>query len=190
VAREHCLHLGVVEPGAGDDGMRESGLCDDLLQPSGFADEVLRVPLGLDVHGLDDVVPGRVAQIVARQIAAPQGAVVAVAERDRGLVAQPRQVVALEVPEVLVGVDDGQFSHDAAFLGSLTPDCRNSEIIGAYRAHAKGGDDAQWRTRPGIRLKVTPGERRIAWCATLAETVLVCFGLVVSRHSEMPHLDE
>ena len=42
-----------------------------------------------------------------RQVAAPDGAVVAVTARDRRLVAEPRMVVPVEVPEVLMGVDDG-----------------------------------------------------------------------------------
>ena len=59
----------------------------------------------------DHVVSGRIVQIVAGQVVAAQGAVSAVAERDHLLVAQPWQIVALQVPEMLMGVDDGQISH-------------------------------------------------------------------------------
>jgi hypothetical protein len=58
------------------------------------------------MHGLDDVVPRTVAKIVGRQIVSAERAVVAVAERDRRLVAQPGQVVALQIPEMLMSVDD------------------------------------------------------------------------------------
>ena len=88
--------------------------CSHLVSPTGSR----RIPLRLDVHGPDHVVPGRIAEIVARQIVAAERAVVAVAERDRRLVAEPRQVVALEVPEMLMGVDDRQLGHGAAVQGS------------------------------------------------------------------------
>ena len=116
VACQYRFDVGGVQARAGDDGVRQAGLGNDLLQPSGLADEVARIPLRLDVHGLDHVVPGRIAQIIAWQVVAAQGAVIAVAERDHLLVAQPWQVVALQVPEMLMGVDDGQISHGAALL--------------------------------------------------------------------------
>ena len=65
-----------------------------------------RIPLRLDVHGADDPQAVPVAPEVVDQIAPPNGAVVAVPPLDRGLVAEPGVVIPLEVPEVVVGVDD------------------------------------------------------------------------------------
>jgi hypothetical protein len=111
MAGEHRLDGRVVEPGAGDDRVRKAGPPDDLLDPARLADRIARVPLGLDVHCLDHVVPGGVPEVVRRQVVAPERPIVAVAERHRRLVAEPRQVVAPEVPEMLMGVDDRQVGH-------------------------------------------------------------------------------
>ncbi len=111
MAREHRFDLGIVEAPAGDDAVREAFRGDHLGEPAALADRVARVPLGLDEDRLDDVMPGSVAEVVGRHVVAPERAVVAIAERDRLGIAQPRQIVAREIPEVLVRIDDRQVGH-------------------------------------------------------------------------------
>src|SRR3712207_7703892 len=50
--------------------------------PARLGDRALRIPLRLDMNRLHDVEAGAVAAIVRRQVGAPQGAVIAIAERD------------------------------------------------------------------------------------------------------------
>ena len=56
----------------------------------------------------DDVEGARVAAVVVGEIAAPDGGVVAVAERDHRLIDEPGMRPENEVPEMLVRVDDRQ----------------------------------------------------------------------------------
>ncbi|WP_425250036.1 hypothetical protein [Enterococcus faecalis] len=73
-----------------------------------------RVPLGFHVDRLDHPVCADVAEVVRRQVAALDRAVVAVAERNLGVLREPGVVVRLRVPEMMMGVDDRpvvQLSH-------------------------------------------------------------------------------
>ena len=74
-------------------------------QPLRFADLVVAVPFGFAVHRGQHVVPARVAAIVVGQVVALQPRVVAQEEVRLGPVRQPGIVVALKVPQMVVGVD-------------------------------------------------------------------------------------
>src|SRR5690606_25832433 len=97
-----------VEPGLRDDRVAEVRALADLADPAGLAQRVGRVGLGLDVDRPDDVLAGAVAPVVPGEVVAADRRVVAVAERDRRLVAQPGMAVGREVPEMMMGVDDRQ----------------------------------------------------------------------------------
>ncbi len=104
--------------------------CDrrKLLEPSRLADRVARIPLRLHVHRHGRTVFPGVAQVVRRQVALADRAVVPVAKRNRVSIAEPRIVVALEIPEVLMGIDDrsrrvrscGFAEHEAPGRGLLS----------------------------------------------------------------------
>ena len=85
----------------------EAGLGSELRQPARLADGIGTIPFRLDVHGADDAMAAGVGAIVRRQVGAAERAVVAVAEHHR-LILQPGIGVALEVPEMLVRVDNGE----------------------------------------------------------------------------------
>ena len=109
--------LGVrrVDPGMGDDGVGHAVACSHLGQPSALGDLLAAVALGLHVHGGDDIVQRRVAAVLRRQVGPAQGGVVAhVGMLPTG---EPRIAqLALEVPEVVVGIDDGQVVVHASLL--------------------------------------------------------------------------
>ena len=60
----------------------------------------------MHVHCLRNAIASDVASIVRWEIGFSQRAVVTIAKRDRLRVAEPRIVIALHVPEMLVRVDD------------------------------------------------------------------------------------
>ena len=101
-------HVVAVEPGLGDANAGQALGGIQVGQPIGFGHRAGRVELGLDMYGGDDVVQGGIGPEIRRQIVAADRAVVAVAERDRPRVAEPRVVVMVEVPEMLVRIDDRQ----------------------------------------------------------------------------------
>ena len=99
-----------VERRVGDDPAREAVTGGDRFEPSRFRHRRGPVPLGLDMDRAEDAVARRVRAVVGREIVAPEGAVVAIPERDGFGVAEPGVVVSVQVPEVLVSVDDRQIT--------------------------------------------------------------------------------
>jgi hypothetical protein len=79
---ENVRGILAVKPGLGDHDRRKPVAIGDLVDISGFADRVCRVPLSLDVDAPDKVEPPSRATMISDRVAAPQGLVVAIAERD------------------------------------------------------------------------------------------------------------
>ena len=108
------------------------------------ASGVVGIPLGLDIDGLDDVEAGAVAAVVRRHVAAPEARIVAVAERDRLRIAEPGVVVARQVPEMLVRVDDRQLV--ARFHGrSAGAGGGRRRALAIDQEGARDGDDERCR---------------------------------------------
>ena len=107
MALQHRLDARVAEIGIGDDAMREAfpaRVVGDRLQPAGLDQRIPLVVPGLEMDRLDDVLPRDVGEEVGGEIAVPQHAVVADQARPHR-VAEPGVVVALQVPEMVVGID-------------------------------------------------------------------------------------
>ena len=111
---QHLAHVRAVEPGLSDHGAGEAVPRSHFVHPARLADGIARVPLGLDVDSLDDVEGARVAAVVVGKVGAPDGGVVAVAERDHRLIDEPGMRPESEVPEMMVRVDDRQRGDAAA----------------------------------------------------------------------------
>ena len=95
-----------VQPGLRNRHAGKPGLAAQPLDVAHLAEGVARIPFGFHVHSLCHYVGRSVGEIVGRQIGPPQSGIVAVAERDRRLVAKPWVIVDARVPEMLVCVDD------------------------------------------------------------------------------------
>jgi hypothetical protein len=108
LAREHVLHVTSVEPRLGDHGGGEAFPGGEALHPARLPEGVRRVPLRLHVDRAHDPVTAGVDSVVRRQVGAPERPRIPVAEGQGRLRAEPRVLVEGDVPEVLVGVDDGQ----------------------------------------------------------------------------------
>ncbi|MNG02173.1 hypothetical protein D3C84_851850 [compost metagenome] len=112
--------VGMVQPGLRHDCIRYAVTGGQLLDEAGFADRVLRVPFGLDVHRLHDVMMTGIGEVILGKIATLERTVITVAKRDAGLGRQPGMVIDRRVPEVMMGVDDRstpQFTHEAPRRG-------------------------------------------------------------------------
>src|SRR5438067_11182866 len=88
--------------------MRITIFCRDSLQPARLARRVGRIPQRLLMHGLDDVQPTRVTQVVRWQVVALERCVIAVTEVHGVGIAQPGIIVARQIPEMLVRIDNGE----------------------------------------------------------------------------------
>lgn len=116
-ARLRLQHLGGVrrvQPGLRHHCVGRAMAFGEVMHEAGFAERIARVPLGFHVDRLDHPVCADVAEVVRRQVAALDRAVVAVAERNLGVLREPGVVVRLRVPEMMMGVDDRpvvQLSH-------------------------------------------------------------------------------
>ena len=95
-----------VQPGLRHRDRGKPGLAPQPLDIAHLADRVARVPFGLHVDGFHDLVAPRIGEVVGRKIGPPQRGVVAIAKRDRRLVAKPRVVIDARIPEMLVRIDD------------------------------------------------------------------------------------
>lgn len=73
-------------------------------QPTGLPDWIFRIPFSLNVHRANYLELGGVILEIFRQIIGSDVGVVAVAERNLWLITQPRVVVGLYIPEVMMGV--------------------------------------------------------------------------------------
>ena len=106
MSRKNALDVVARKQRGADAGVRITVFLRHLFEPARLARRIGGVPQRILVHGLDDVQPGRVAQIVRRQVVALERGVVAVAEVDGLRIAQPGVIIARQVPEMLMRVDD------------------------------------------------------------------------------------
>ena len=86
-------------------GMRHAVACVDLGQPRRLADLVAAVPFRLAMDGLEHVVGCGVAAVVVGQVVALDRVVVAEEEMRLRPVPEPGIVVALQVPEMVMRID-------------------------------------------------------------------------------------
>ncbi len=101
------LDLGVGRVGEGDDRVREAAevrVVGDRLQPGGLLDRVGVVDLGLEVDRLHELLVAGILEEVGEPVALADRREVACGMAGLGL--EPGVAVGLEVPEVMVGVDD------------------------------------------------------------------------------------
>ncbi len=75
-------------------------------QHSGFGDLPGAIHLRFAMHRGQDVVPARIPQVVFRQVVAPDRIVRAQEEMRLGLVGEEGVAVRLQVPQMMVGVDE------------------------------------------------------------------------------------
>ncbi len=106
VAGQHVLNVAAIEEGAGNMSGRRTVGRGDLAHPAALGDGIGFVPLSLHRHRGDDAMTRRDRPVVGRQKVSLERRVVAIAERDHRLVAEPGVVVPVEIPEVMMGIDD------------------------------------------------------------------------------------
>src|SRR5688572_29697652 len=96
----------VMEPGLRDRHGRERAFVSDFGNEVHFPGGVARVPLCFHVHAAHHVPLRAVRAVVLQAVSALELAVIAVAERDRLGIAEPRVVMRLRVPDVEMRVRD------------------------------------------------------------------------------------
>ncbi|GIS89981.1 MAG: hypothetical protein CM1200mP20_00220 [Pseudomonadota bacterium] len=107
----------------------------------GFAQLVVSVPFRFAVNGCDDVVTACITTIVVGQIIDSYPAVVTQKKAWIGLAAEEWVMVPFEVPEVVVGINNGNvILHDSADLVTaqrvhLQRQSSVTTPVGAVRSH-------------------------------------------------------
>jgi hypothetical protein len=102
-------HLGAIRLGEGDmpdRHRRQSVLPVHRLQPLGFRDLFRRGTASLDMDAADDLVAREVADIIRRQVVAADLAIIAEEEILVVLVLLGGIAPGLQVPEMMMGIDD------------------------------------------------------------------------------------
>ena len=105
---QHLPGIGTMQPSLRHYGMGETMPGGQGFHPAGFTDGVPGIPLGFHVHGFDHPMGTEIAAVISGKVIAPQGPVIAIAERNRGVVLKPGMAVFLQIPEMLMGIDDGK----------------------------------------------------------------------------------
>ena len=109
MAFQHLRAVLLVEPGMADNGGRHAVRFGDAVHPDRLLDLEAPVAFRLDMDGRDDIVAGGVAAIVRRQVVPPERRIVAEEETAMRLRAvEPGIAKRVQVPEMVVGVDDRQ----------------------------------------------------------------------------------
>ncbi len=103
---KHVLDVIAIEPDLSDDGVRPAVTLGNRADPARLADGIGGIPFGLHVNRGHDVESGAIASIVFGKIAASNRPIVAIAKRNRRFVAKPWMVVALQIPQMEVRIDD------------------------------------------------------------------------------------
>jgi hypothetical protein len=111
VLAQPFLHLRISEPHVPDDGVRQAKALVHFRQPFRLPHLVVVGALGLDVHRHLDVPALHLAAHVLRQVVLADERVVAEQEVRHDLVGQPGVVDAIEVPQVVMGIDDARRAH-------------------------------------------------------------------------------
>ena len=107
VPGQHLRDIGTTRLGMTDAGARQAIVAGHRLDPARFRHRIGAIPFGFHVHGLGDAEAGAVATVIVRQVVALERRIIAVAKWDRDRIAEPGIIIAVEVPEVLVGIDNG-----------------------------------------------------------------------------------
>jgi hypothetical protein len=106
VAREHLIDLVALERPVRDERRRQAVFTRDHRHPARLTDRIGGIPPGLLVHRLHDAVLADVAPIIRRHVVLLDRGIVAVAEVHGHRIAEPRVIVLVQPPEMLVHVDD------------------------------------------------------------------------------------
>src|SRR5438552_2141720 len=105
---EQTIYVRVFQSSKCDDGRRQAAVVGQLVKPTGFACRIAGIPVTLQVNGLANRKRSYVVPKVIGQIAAADWGDVAANKLRRGPLLQPRVRVVLEVPKVLMRIDNGQ----------------------------------------------------------------------------------
>ncbi|MCY1293800.1 hypothetical protein D9M70_430710 [compost metagenome] len=116
---EHLLAIRFVEPDVGHYRIGEAVACVLLMHPAGLHHLIAAVVFGLAMHGGQNSMRSAVSKIVLGQVIAPQRAVVAQEEVHIAGLLQPGITMTVQVPEMMVGVDQGD-RRAAALLQAQT----------------------------------------------------------------------
>ena len=132
---EDLLRVGAGQGRPRHDRIRHAGSLMEVRQPIRFIQRVADMPVRFDMDRLDDVVPFRVPPVVLGQVVAPQDVVLAERKARQRLIRQPRIVEGIEIPEVMVRIDDLEVGHDCVSgrIGAGAPESSGS---GAYGFHS------------------------------------------------------
>jgi len=106
---EDLLDVRPIELRMADTRTRQAEFPVDFFDPARLAQRIGAIPFGFDVEGLDDAVARTVAAIIGGQVIAPDRRIIAIAERNGDRIAQPGVIIPVEIPEMLVRVNDGKF---------------------------------------------------------------------------------
>src|SRR3954447_15670940 len=88
----------------------------EFADPLHLSNGIATLPLGFDKYGRLDLKPCCIAQVVRRQVIAPDCRVVSIAKGDLRLIAKPGQIVRFQIPEMLMRIDDGDIEQSALLL--------------------------------------------------------------------------
>ena len=156
---EHFGRVVAVEPGLGDRDVGKSGGTPQAVDEVHLADRVARIPLGLEIDRLNDVVAARIGQIVGRQIGTTDRRVVSVAERDQRAIAEPRIVVMDRVPEMDMRIDHGDIGRHAPAPPTRRRRTQRHGSAPAGRSLCLAANGRLRRIRPGYagRLRIHQG---------------------------------
>ena len=105
---QHFGNVGPIEPGLCHDRIGQAVLGRNLVNPAGFGNRVVGRPFGLDVYRTDQIECRAVAPKVVGQVVAANCGIVAISKRNHRLVLQPGLPVFVEIPNVMMCIDDGQ----------------------------------------------------------------------------------
>jgi hypothetical protein len=106
LVRNDLFRIVSVEPSVCDDGSWEAVACVHTGQPLRFGDLSGAIHLGFAMHRRQHVVGIRILQVVFRQIVAPDRIVRPEEEMGLRLVGEERVTVSLQVPKVVVCVEE------------------------------------------------------------------------------------
>ena len=108
---EHRFDIGPMQLSPRHDAMRKSALIGNGLQPARLLRRLRRIKAGVDMHGFDDVLVGRVGKIVVEQIGFGDRCDIAGDACRQRPCAQPGIGKAFEIPEMVVRIDNREIVH-------------------------------------------------------------------------------
>jgi len=108
VGGQHIVQVVAIQPDLRGQRVRRALACGQRCHPAGLAHGVGAVPFAFHQHAAQQPVRPGGAGMVGGQVVVADGRVVAIAERYARQPLQPGVRVVRQVPEMVVGVDDGQ----------------------------------------------------------------------------------